>query len=79
MPAVVTAGFRIVRGGGHPTFFETLPIKTDAPHGAPSPLKNEALHLKNNPPPPHPPLKSEAPFQEMIPRKNIIDYNLKSS
>ena len=76
MPAVVTAGFRIVRGGGHPTFFETLPIKTDAPHGAPSPLKNEALHLKNNP---HPPLKSEAPFQEMIPRKNIIDYNLKSS
>ena len=45
-------------------FFSNTPsIKTDAP---PSPPKNEALpHLKT----PHPHLKGETPFQEMIPRK----------
>ena len=53
----------------HPSFFfEPLPlIKTDAPHGAHPPLKNEA-----------PPLKPEAPFHEMIPRKSTINKNLKS-
>ena len=35
----------------HPTiFFEASPIKTDAP-GVPTPLKNEAPHLKNDPNP----------------------------
>ena len=38
-------------------FFLKPPIKVDAPMGHP-PLKSEA-----------PPLKSKAPFQEMIPRK----------
>ena len=38
----------------------------DAPQwGVPPPLKNEVPQLKNNPLP----LKSEAPFQEMIPKK----------
>ena len=60
-------------------FFRTSPrIKSDAPHGAHAPLKNE-------PPPqsekqtPLPPLKREAPFHEMIPRKSTINNNLKSS
>ena len=61
-------------------FFRTPPppIKSDAPHGA-HPL------LKNEPPPqsekqtPHPPLKREAPFHKMIPRKSTIINNLKSS
>ena len=61
-------------GGGAPPiliFFEPLPIKTNAPHGAHPPLKNEA--------PPAPPLKSKAPFHEMIPRKSTTNNNLKSS
>ena len=46
-------------GGASHAFFFFLkpPIKVDAPMGHP-PLKSEA-----------PPLKSKAPFQEMIPRK----------
>ena len=47
--------------------FFSPPIKTDGPHGMPLLLTNEAPHLKNNPPPL---LKSEALFQEMIPRQN---------
>ena len=43
--------------------------------GAPTPhLKMKSLHLKNKPP-----LKSKAPFQETIPRKNTINNNLKFS
>ena len=37
-------------------FFETPPIKADAPHGASPSFKDEA-----------PSLESKAPFQEMIP------------
>ena len=68
------SGFPIV-GGGHggvpppilQFFLKTPSIKTDAPPwSTPTPLKNKAPHLKNNP---SPPLKSETPFQEMIPRK----------
>ena len=40
-------------------YFQKNPIKTDAPHGAQPPLKNEAPHLKNTPPPS---LKREAPL-----------------
>ena len=43
-------------------------IKTDAPHGAHPPPKNEA-----------PLLKPEAPFHEMIPRKSKINNNLTPS
>ena len=39
-------------------FFETPPIKADAPHGASPSFKDEA-----------PSLESKAPFQEMIPGK----------
>ena len=48
-------------------FFQTLPIKTDAPHGVAHHLKMKPLIWN-----PLPPLllKTEAPFQEMIPRKN---------
>ena len=46
------------------------------PHGVHPPLKNEA------PPPsekqPLHPLKCEAPFHEVIPRKSTINNNLKS-
>ena len=55
-------GFLIVGDGygGHPPsndFFQTTPSKPMPPMGHPSPpppppLKNEALHLKNNLPPP---------------------------
>ena len=38
------------------------------------PVKNEAPHLKNT----HP-LKREAPFHEMIPKKSTINNNLKSA
>ena len=38
----------------HPmTFFENLPIKTDALHGAHPPFKNEACPIWKTPPPPH--------------------------
>ena len=62
----------------HPTIFlETpSPIKTDAPPWGVTP------HLKMKPPPSEkqtPPLKREAPFHEMIPRKSTINNNLKSS
>ena len=56
--------FRVSHSGWapHPTiFFETLPIKTDAP------LKNEAPYWKTTS---RHPLKSKAPFQETISRKN---------
>ena len=44
-------------------FFQTPPIKTNAPHGAHLPLKSEAPpHLKSNTHPPPPPLKREAPL-----------------
>ena len=64
--------------GGAPSpilhFFQAL-IKTNAPTwGAP--------HLKSPPPSekqPPPPLKCEAPFHEMIPRKSTNNNNLKSS
>ena len=46
-------------------FFKLLPIKTDATHETFPYLKMKPTHLKTNPP-----LKSEAPFKEMIPRKN---------
>ena len=80
-------GFPIFRGAWQAppssyNFFLKLPsIKTDYPHEGAPPLKNEAPHLKNNtpPPPPSPPLKHEAPFHEMIPRKSTINNNLKSS
>ena len=60
--------------GGHPHISKP-PTKTDASHGAPPHLKNEAPNLKNNPSP----LKHETPFCEMIPRKSTINNNLKSS
>ena len=50
-------------------FFWNPPIKTDAPHGAHSLLKNEAPSPSKKQ---KPPLKSEAPFHEMIPRKSTI-------
>ena len=60
----------------HPkNFFKNPPIKTDALHGVPLPVKNEAPIWKTT----LPPLKSEAPFQETIPRKNKINNNLISS
>ena len=69
-------------GCPHPLiFFETPPIKTDAPMGhVQPPLKNEAPASEKHPPPPVPcpPLKHEASFHEMIPRKSTIN-NLKSS
>ena len=64
-----STGFPIVGGGeGHPPpilqfFPKPRPIKTDPPWATLS-LKNEAPHLKTNPP-----LESEALFQEMILRK----------
>ena len=62
--------------GGHlppiQRFFPNPPSKP--PMGYPSYLKMKPLHLKNNPP-----LKREAPFHEMIPRKSTINNNLKSS
>ena len=45
------------------------------PWGTPSPVKNEAPHLKSKPPP----LKREASFHEMILGKSTIYNNLKSS
>ena len=68
-------------GGGtppHPTIFflKPPPIKTDAPHGASPPIKNEVPPSEKQP---SPPLKREAPFHEMIPRKITINSNLKSS
>ena len=60
----------------HPTISLNPHIKTDAPHGAENPPKNEAPRSKKQPP--LPPLKREAPFCEMIPRKSTIINNLKS-
>ena len=63
----------------HPMiFFEPpLPSKLMSPMG-------HTPYLKMKPPPsekkpPLPPLKHEAPFDEMIPRKSTIINNLKSS
>ena len=77
------------RGGGggmgevggrtpHPTIFFKKPfIKTDVPpRGAHLHLKMKPPHLKKHP---FPPLKREAPFHEMIPRKSTINNNLQSS
>ena len=50
-----------------PFFFNLPPIKTNTPPWGTHPLKNEALPSEKQHPPP---LKSEGPFQEMIPRKN---------
>ena len=61
-------------GGRFLQFFSKLPP-------LPPPIKTEAPHLKMKPPSEKqlPPLKREAPFHEMIPRKNTINNNLKSS
>ena len=56
-----------------------LPIKTGAPHGVHPP---PPPHLKMKPAPSEKqtlPLKREAPFHEMIPRKSTIYNILKSS
>ena len=47
-------------------FFETPPIKADAPHGASPSFKDEA-----------PSLESKAPFQEMIPGEKKTRKNPK--
>ena len=65
--------------GGRPpscNVFRNPPTKTDAPHGASPPFKNEGPQLKNNPPPL---LKRETPFHEIIPRKSTINNNLISN
>ena len=54
----------------YPMILKTPPIKTDAPHGAPPHLKMKPLPSEK-----HPPLKHEAPFHEMIPRKSTINNN----
>ena len=52
----------------HATFFFEPPShQNQYPPWGTHPLKNEALPSEKQHPPP---LKSEAPFQEMIPRKN---------
>ena len=51
------------------------PTKTNAPHGVPPPLKNEAPPSEKQPLP----LKHETPFHKMIPRKSTINNNLNSS
>ena len=77
------AGFLIVEGawGGHPlrhpTIFFVTPLSKPMPHMGCPPFKlKPPPHLKNNP---FPPLKHEALFHEMIPRKDTINNNLKSS
>ena len=72
-------GNRVSHSGGrgsmedapHPMIFFEHPLSKPMPHswGA-SPLKNEAPPNWKTPSPP-PPLKSEASFQEMIPRKKL--------
>ena len=69
-------------GEGHGRWtilFKTLPIpiKTDALLEAFPPLTNEATYIWKTPSP-LPPLKREAPFHEMIPRKSTINKNLQS-
>ena len=79
----IMATCRVSHSGGGPTPILQVFLKNSPPEpmlspwGTP-PLKNEAHHLKNTPPPP-PQLKHETPFHEMIPRKSTIDNNLKSS
>ena len=72
-------GFPIVGEGGapHPTFFSNPPppSKPMPPMGHPS-FKNEGPPSEKTIPLP---LKREAPFHEMIPRKGTINNNLKSS
>ena len=46
-------------------------------HGAPPSLENEVPPSKKQIP--LPPLKCEAPFYEMIPKKSTINNNLQSS
>ena len=65
--------------GRHPIlqfFSKTPPSKPMPPMGHTSHLKLEAPPSEKQPPPP---MKSEAPFHEMIPRKSAINNNLKSS
>ena len=58
-------------------FFPTPspPIKTDVPSWGVAPLKNEARPSEKQ----TPPLKREALFHEMIPRKSTMNNNLKFS
>ena len=51
------------------------PIKTDVPSWGVAPLKNEARPSEKQ----TPPLKREALFHEMIPRKSTMNNNLKFS
>ena len=74
----VLTGFPIVGRvwGGYPTppcvqFFRKTPHQTSC-----SSIGHRLPHLKMKPPTP---LKREAPFHEMIPRKSTINNNLKSS
>ena len=76
------SGFSKVGGGGaspssppsYIFFWPPLPHQNwCSSWGAPSPLKNEAWTSENTPPP----LKHEAPFHEMIPRKSTINNNFK--
>ena len=68
-------------GGGtlpYYKFFPTTsppPIKTDVPSWGVAPLKNEARPSEKQ----TPPLKREALFHEMIPRKSTMNNNLKFS
>ena len=74
-PRVSDSGGGGMRGATHPTIFFTPP-PSPPPHTHTDTLKNEAApHLKKI----SPPLKCEAPFHEMIPRKSTINNNLKSS
>ena len=67
--------------GGHPPILQIFsnllppPIKTDVPSWGVAPLKNEARPSEKQ----TPPLKREALFHEMIPRKSTMNNNLKFS
>ena len=79
-------GFSIVRGhqGAPPPIlqFFSKPVpsthqnRCSPPMGCTLHLKMKPTQLKNKLPPP---LKREAPFHELIPRKSTINNNLKSS
>ena len=76
-------GFPIVgvgHGGTHPphptNFFKNPPSKLMPPMGCTPFLKMKPSPSEKQP---LPPLKCEAPFHEMIPRKRTITNNLKSS
>ena len=58
-------------------FSRKPPIETDTPPiGCTRPLENKSPVSEKQP---HPLLKREAPFHEMIPRKSAINYSIKSS